>query len=340
MKKIKITILFDTPGPPPENQDYTEDLKVGEDDIEVEYAVAKTLKRRGHEVMLLGFYDQINTITKCLKEQNPQLVFNLCEHFRGQAWLDRSIADLLEILGYPYTGSSATALLLARNKAITKEILTYHRVKVPQFATFHRNRKMIYSKKLIFPLIVKPLSEDASVGIAQASIVNDDKSLRERVTFVHESLNCDAIAEEFIVGREFYVSIIGNQKLRVLPLREMKFGDLPNEENQIATFKAKWDLEYRNRWDIKNTFANNISDELLKKIKRICKRSYRALRLRDYGRIDIRVTPEENIYVLEANPNPYLAKYEDFPEAARKAGMKYHKLLERIINLSMKRYNL
>lgn len=337
MKKEKITVLFDTPGPPPANQDYTEELRDTKD-TEAEYEVARALARSGYEVTLLGFYDKIRTIIECLQRQQPEIVFNMTEHFKGQSWLDRSIADILEIVNVPYTGSSATALLLARDKAITKEILTAHHIKTPRFSAFLRGRYTRYSKKLKFPLIVKPLSEDASIGIAQASIIDNEKALLERISMVHESFKCDAIVEEFIPGRELYVSILGNKRLRVLPIREMKFGKAPDEENRIATYMAKWDDEYRKRWSIQNVFARDISPEISTKIQKICKRAYRALRLRDYGRIDIRMTPQNEIYIIEANPNPYLARGEEFPESAKKAGISYSKLIDRIVQLALKRY--
>ena len=337
MKKEKITVLFDTPGPPPANQDYTEELRDTKD-TEAEYEVARALARSGYEVTLLGFYDKIRTIIECLQRQQPEIVFNMTEHFKGQSWLDRSIADILEIVNVPYTGSSATALLLARDKAITKEILTAHHIKTPRFSAFLRGRYTRYSKKLKFPLIVKPLSEDASIGIAQASIIDNEKALLERISMVHESFKCDAIVEEFIPGRELYVSILGNKRLRVLPIREMKFGKAPDEENRIATYMAKWDDEYRKRWSIQNVFARDISPEISTKIQKICKRAYRALRLRDYGRIDIRMTLQNEIYIIEANPNPYLARGEEFPESAKKAGISYSKLIDRIVQLALKRY--
>ena len=337
MKKEKITVLFDTAGAPPANQDYTEELQETKD-TEAEYQVARALSRRGYQVMLLGFYDKIQTIIEWLNRQQPEIVFNMTEHFKGQSWLDRSIADILEIVNVPYTGSAATALLLARDKAITKEILTAHHIKTPRFAAFLRGRYTRYSKKLKFPLIVKPLSEDASVGIAQASIIDNEKALLERISLVHESFNCDAIVEEFIPGRELYVSILGNKRLRVLPVREMKFGRAPDEENRIATYMAKWDEQYRQRWSIENIFARDISLETFIRLKKICKRAYHALRLRDYGRIDIRMTPENEIYIIEANPNPYLARGEEFPESAKKAGISYTKLMDRIVQLALKRY--
>lgn len=336
MKKFKITVLFDTFEPPPENQDYSSEMR-SKNNTEPEYEVARALIRKGHKVMMLGFFNKIETIIDWLEKQKPKIVFNLTEHFHKQAWLDRSIADILEILKYPYTGSSAVALLIARNKAITKEILTAHRIKVPKFITFPKQRKIRLPKHISFPQIVKPIGEDASIGIAQASIVDEPNALVERINFIHQSLNCGAIVETFIPGRELSVSILGNERLRTLPVREMKFGDIPNSESRIATYKAKWDEEYRDRWKIQNVFANDIPKDILTQINRICKRTYRALRLRDYGRIDIRLTPSGNIYVLEANPNPFLAKYEDFPESAQKAGIKYNDLVDRIIKLALRR---
>lgn len=339
MKKTKITVLFDTAGDPPIDQKYINHTNP-EEMPEVQYQVVHALRRRKNTVTMLGFYDNIQTITEWLEKQKPDIIFNLTEHFNGQAGLDHGVAGLLDLLGYKYTGSETPALLMARNKAITKELLRFHRVKTPAFIVCYKGTKLKCSKKIKFPLIVKPLAQDASIGISQSSIVNDLKSLEERILFVHQSLGCNAIAEEFILGRELYVSILGNRKLRVMPIREMIFEKVSDEEKQIATFKAKWDFNYRDRCGIENVFAKNIPDDILKKIGRVCKRTYRALRINDYGRIDIRLTPEGKIYVLEANPNPYLAKYEDFPESAEKAGFNYSKLIDKIVKLALKRYEL
>lgn len=334
MKKLKVLLLCDCPGPPPVNQDFTDLLK--QEDWKTEAHVVEALKTLEHEVSILGIYDDANPIIQQLKSNPPDVVFNLVELFNNLTRYERNIAALLELVGVPYTGCDVPGLLICKNKGITKTILTYHRIKVPDFVTFLPAKPIHRPKRLQFPIIIKPLREQASYGISQASLVENDKDFVERVKFVHEWFHQDAIAEEYIDGRELYVSILGNERLEVFPIREMIFGEVPEDGPKIATFKAKWDDEYRKRWGIKNTFAINLSEELTESVVHLCKRAYHALQIKGYARLDLRLTSEGSVYIIEANPNPMLAKDEDFAISAQKAAVEYPQLIQRILNLALR----
>lgn len=331
MGKLKILVLFDSAGTPPADQDFREEFK--SKDFGTEKDVITALKKLGHYVRTLGVYDDINIIVEEIKENEPDVVFNLTEQFLGHSHFDRNVVGLLELLEVPYTGSNPAALMLCKNKGITKKILTYHKIKVPNFAIFYRGKKIFKPQKLRFPLFIKPLREEASTGIAKASFVEDDKCFIERVEFIQETLNQDVIAEEYIDGREFYVSILGNKRLQVFPIREIKFGKLEDDSPKIATYKAKWDLKYRKKWGIRNTFATGIPEDTENRIFNICKRAYKVLHIHGYGRIDLRLTKDNEVYILEANPNPHIEDGEDFAKSAEKAGINYPELIQRIVNL-------
>jgi D-alanine-D-alanine ligase len=185
---------------------------------------------------------------------------------------------------------------------------------------------------------VKPLKEDASIGISTSSIVKSDDSLKERVHYVHEKLNQEAIVEEYIEGREFYVGLLGNEKIEALPLIELDFANMPESRGRIYSYKAKWDAKYRKEKGIKSVFPKDLSDEVINRIHLTCKIAYRALSFRDYGRLDIRITHDNEVYILEANPNPYLAKGEDLADAAEKAGISYNDLVEKVLQLAWDRF--
>lgn len=335
MKGLKVLLVFDTPYFTPRRYDFKEEFKdlawMTEDDV------YKALKANGYEVNLLGIYNDISILFEEVKENRPDVIFNMIEVFNQKSQFEKNIAWLLEMLEIPYTGASPVSLLICNHKALTKKILSFHRIKVPNFYTFYRHRRIWHPKRLKMPIIVKPLCEEASRGISLASVVDSGELLVERVKFIHEKMEMDAIAEEYIEGRELYVSILGNKRVKVLPLREMKFGQFSEDEPRIATYKAKWDFDYREKWGIKNVFAGRLPNGLNNKINEICKRAYRALNMRCYARFDIRVTPENNIYIIEANANPCLARYDELVQSAEKAGISYNKLIQKIVNLAFQR---
>lgn len=333
MKKSKVLVLFDSAGTPPADQDFTEEFK--QEDWYTEAAVVETLQYMGHEVRTLGVYDDISILLREVEENRPDVVFNLTEIFLGKAYMDKNIPSLLELLRIPYTGCGPAGLMVCNNKALTKKILSYHRIKVPGFHIFHRGKRVWHPKKLKLPCIVKPLQEEASTGIAQASYVENENELRDRVRFVHERFNMPAIVEEYIDGRELYAGVLGNKKLQTFPVREMKFAEVPDDEPKVATYKAKWDRGYRERWGIKNEFAGRLPDGVPEKIVKVCKRAYRALAIDSYARFDLRLTPEGEVFIIEANANPELARGDEFAEAAEKAGVTYDKLLRKILKIAL-----
>jgi len=333
---VKIAVAFDALHPEWGDAEYKRELADTKIE-EAEYDVARALLANGHDVLMVGIGNELGPLIERLAEFGPKVVFNGCEAFRGNARHEYAIAAVLEMHGYAHTGSPPTALLVARNKSLTKKVLAYHGIRVPAFAEFHPGEELVRPSELRFPLIVKPLLEDASVGIAQASVVENDDSLAERVRFIHEKFTQAAIVEELVEGRELYAGLIGNDKVEVLPLVELTFGEPETSEHRIATYKAKWDEEYRKRKKIRNVFAKGLPDELTTKISDICTTAFHALWLQDYGRVDLRLAHDDEVYVLEVNPNPFLAVENEMADAAEKAGLKYNEFIQRIVDEAVAR---
>jgi D-alanine-D-alanine ligase len=329
-----VLVLFDTDGEPPASQDYKKEVESSD---EAEYDVARALIQQGHQVRLFGFRDDLDQLTKGLRAEPTDVIFNLCERYRDQSALDYTVAALLEMLDLPYTGASSEGLMLARDKALTKKVLAYEGIRIPHFMVCRHRAAVQRPSDLRFPLIVKPLDEDASVGIAQASVVRDDDALKERVAFIHEKFDTDAIVEEFIAGRELYIGVMGNDPPVPLPPIEMVFGNDSTVESRIATYKAKWSVKYRTSRGIQNEIAKNLSAEVRQRLAEVAVRAYEAAGLRDYGRIDVRLAHDDAIYVVEANPNPYLADGEDLAWAAEEGGNKYPDFIEKIAEMALTR---
>ena len=302
-----------------------------------EYGVVSTLRNLGHEVRPLGVQDELNPIRVAAEEWKPDVVFNLLEDFYSLSDFDSHVVSYLELLKLPYTGCNPRGLVLARSKAITKKIATYHRVRVPAFFVAARGRRPRRPASLRFPLFVKSASEEASLGIAQASLVDSDEKLAERVRFVHESVGTDAIVEQYIEGRERYVAAIGNERVRTLPVWELDFGKLAETGEPIATERVKHSLEYQKKHGIDAKRAENLEPLLVGALERTTRRVYRMLELDGYARVDYRLTPAGEIYLLEANPNPEIAETEEFASAALAAGIPYPQLLKRIVSLALAR---
>jgi D-alanine-D-alanine ligase len=260
----------------------------------------------------------------------------LLEAFNDVTIFDQNVVSHLELLKLPYTGCNPRGLLLARDKSLSKKLLAYHRIEVPAFEVFRIGRPIRRAKRLQFPLIVKSLTQEASIGISQASVVDSDEKLKERVTFIHESIGTAAIVEQYIEGRELYVGIIGNQALQALPVWELYFTNMPDGAKRIATDRVKWSVKYQKKYGIDSGPARELPDEQLAKIQHVCKRAYRALELSGYARVDLRLDADGRPWIIEANPNPQIAKGEDFAASAEKVGLPYETVLQRIINLGLR----
>jgi D-alanine-D-alanine ligase len=301
-----------------------------------EYDVISTLRAMGHEVQALGVHDDLGEIRRLATEWKPHIAFNLLEGFDDITIFDQNVVSHLELLKLSYTGCNPRGLLLARDKSLSKKLLSYHRIAVPEFEVFRIGRPIRRSKRLPFPLIVKSLTQEASIGISQASVVDSDEKLKERVTFIHESIGTAAIVEQYIEGRELYVGILGNQALQALPVWELFFTNMPADARRIATDRVKWSVKYQKKYGIESGPARDLPDAVSDRLQHVCKRAFRALELSGFARIDMRLDGAGNVWVLEANPNPQIAKGEDFAASAEKVGLGYETVLQRIINLGLR----
>ena len=333
MKRLRVIVLTHEDLVPP-------DSKAGLSEKEIqpwktEYAVADTLRKMSHEVQVLGVSDDLQPIRRMVEGWQAQIVFNLLMEFQNVGAYQAHVASYLELLGVPFTGCNPLGILLSRDKALCKKILRYHRIPSARFGVFPVGRKVRVRRDLRYPLIVKSVDEEASVGISQKSVVNDEQRLRERVEFIHRQVGSDAIAEEYIEGRELTVSVLGNERLSVFPVWELFFRNLPEGSLPIATARAKWDLAYQQRVGIDTGPAKNLAPAAEARIGRIARRVYRMLGLSGYARLDLRLSPDGRVFVIEANATPDIADDEDFALSAEKAGFSYARLLQRILNLGL-----
>lgn len=332
MRRLRVLALVHDHLVPPDD---TAGIDVREAEWKMEYDVIETLRERGHEVRVLGIHDDLTGIRESAEAFRPHVVFNLLEAFAGVTTFDQNVVSYLELLRLQYTGCNPRGLVLARDKALSKTVLAYHRIPVPDFTVVRRGRRAVLSKRLRFPLIVKSLFFEASVGISQASVVENEEQLARRVQFVHDSLGTAAIVERFIEGRELYVGVLGNARLEILPIWEMSFAKMSDNRWWIATERVKWSTKYQKTHGI-STDAADLDPALADRIRNIARRTYRALDLNGYARIDLRLTDKGRVAVLEANPNPNLAYGEDFAESAEKVGASYERLLEKIMALGLR----
>ena len=334
MRRLRALVVAHTSLVPPASLEGYTDKQI--DEWRTEYDVISTLRAAGHEVQVLGVLDSLTELRSALMEWQPQVVFNLLEEFNGIVTYDQHVVAFLELMRAPYTGCNPRGLLLSRDKVLCKQLLAFHRIPTPQFAVFRRSQRFAVPRRLRPPLFVKSATEDASLGIAQASVVEDAARLQERIEFVHEQVKSDALVEEYIEGRELYVGMLGNERLTRLPVWEMVFGSMPESMASIATRKVKWDKRYQAKYGITTHAAQDLPPPVLAALDRLSRRIYRALGMSGYARMDFRVTPEGQVYVLEANANPNLEAAEDFAESARASGIRYPQLLERLVDLGLK----
>jgi D-alanine-D-alanine ligase len=333
MSKLRVLALVHRHLVPPETIDEGTDITAAP--WRTEYDVVSTLTGMGHEVKVLPVHDDLGDIRRASEEWKPHIAFNLLEGFDDIVIFDQNVVSHLELLKLPYTGCNPRGLVLARDKSLSKKLLAYHRIPVPEFEVVRMGRPVRRPKRLAFPLIVKSLTQEASIGISQASVVDSDDKLKERVAFIHESIGTAAIVEQYVEGRELYVGILGNQALQSLPVWELLFTNMPEGSRRIATDRVKWSVKYQKKYGIDSGPAT-LEAGVAEKIQHVCKRAFRALELSGYARIDLRLEESGRVWVLEANPNPQIAKGEDFAASAAVTGLSYETVLQRIINLGMR----
>ena len=336
MRKLRILVLAHPDLVPP---DVISALSPRESfDIKTEYDVISTLRKIGHDVHVLGVQWELRPVREAVDVLKPDIVFNLMEEFHGETVYDHNVVSFLELMKVPYTGCNPRGLMLSRGKALSKKILHYHRIRTPEFAVFPIGRKVRRPKRLEYPVIVKSLIEHSSLGISRASVVDSDEALAERVRMVHERIGTDAIAEQFISGREMYVSVLGNDRLVAFTPWELVAEKAEPGEPLIATAKAKHDIDYQTKKGIVIQAAQQLHPEVEASLLHDSKRIYRILELSGYARVDFRIDAEGKHYFLEANPNPDIAEHEEFASSAAFDGLPYPKLLERIIRLGLRQH--
>ncbi|MBN2036881.1 MAG: ATP-grasp domain-containing protein [Chitinispirillaceae bacterium] len=331
-KRLAVTVMVDSPCIPQEDPEFK---KRGPNDS-TEYNVIRAIRWLGHEVSILGIGNDVAAIVAALTEQKPDVVFNLTEQFGDDRQKDSNIAALLDLMAVPFTGSGALGLSLCRSKALCKQLLATHRLRVPGYAVFPPGAAALVPRSLKYPLVVKPVYEDGSDGISNASLVHSENELHERAAMVHERFGQPAIAEEYIDGRELYVSVLGNGRLTVLPPRELIFGNVTNGGPVLATYRLKWDKAYQEKWNIKFGFCD-LDPSVGQQVARVCRKAYNVLQIHDYGRMDLRLTNDNLVYIIEANPNPNIGRDDEFAQSAAKAGIGYAALISRIMRLALHR---
>jgi D-alanine-D-alanine ligase len=330
--RTRVLVLLDKRLVPP-------DLMTGnEADVEewrMEYDVVSTLKQSGHDVTVLGVSDDLSVIRSAVETIKPHIAVNLLEDFAGSCTMAQNVVAYLELLKVQYTGCNPRGLMIAFDKALSKKILAYHRIPVPQLTMFPKNRRFRRGMKLVYPLLVKSSCYEGSVGISQASVVHDEEHLEERVGFIHRTLSTHAIAEQYIEGRELYVGVMGNARLDTMPPWELLIKNLPEGAHNIATSKIKWDLRFREKAGVVTQAAEDLTPEQRRDIERVSKRIYRLLDLSGYARLDFRMRGDGKLFLIEANPNPNIRIDEDFALSAKHRGLGYQELWERILRLGM-----
>ena len=333
MKRLRILVLMHEDLLPP---DPLNGQDVAGAEWKTEYDVVSTLRKLGHDVKPLGVKSDLGVLRSAVEDWKPHIAFNLLEEFDGVAVYDQNVVSYLELLHMPYTGCNPRGLMLARDKVLSKKLFSFHRIPFPDFMVVPQGRTIKRPAWLSFPLIVKSVTEEGSHGISQASIVQDDDKLKERVEFIHTHVGTGALVERYIEGREFYVGVMGNGHVHVLPVWELMMDRLPEDARRIATERVKWNRTYQAKYGIRSEEARNLPEGKAEKIQHLAKRVYRALGLSGYARIDVRMDAAGGVYVLEANPNPQIAHDEDFSDSAEKDGYPYTDLLQELLNIGLR----
>jgi D-alanine-D-alanine ligase len=343
-ENYKVVILYDSweeeepePEPEPEKATSRKRRRRKKKEKPDREEIFQALTKLGYEPTYMVLDGRTQSLA-AVGRTNGDLIFNLTESYAGDDTKDMNIAAYLDLLGCEYTGAGPHALYLAQDKALAKKIFAFHGIRTPYFATSYRG-KLDHSHDISFPLIVKPTSEDGSIGIDASSVVGSVKELMEKIHYIHEEFDAPALIEEYIEGREIYAAILGNENPEALPMVELDLSKLPEGTPRIAGKDVKWDTETEAYKVTKSAPVENLDEETIKRLSDTAIAAYQALKLRDYGRIDMRLTEKGDVYVIEANPNPWLSTGAEFVMAARKAGRTYAQLIGEIVDLAKARYS-
>jgi D-alanine-D-alanine ligase len=339
-KKLKVAVLYESWGeeehePPPEpvKKKRRTGKKRKKREKHDREEIFEALQELGHEpsyYLLDGDERSLTALSRC----DADLFFNIVESYSGDDTKEMHVAAYLDLLGRVYTGAGPQALYLAQDKGLAKKLFAFHGIRTPYFATCYRGH-LDHCHDVSFPLIVKPLSEDGSIGIDQNSVVKSVKELMERIHYVQEEFDSPALIEEYIEGREIYAGILGNQHPEVLPLIELDLSRLPAGVPRVAGTEVKWEKDSEAYKVTKSSPVEDLDEKTTELLGSTALAAYRALRLRDYGRIDLRLTEKGEVYVLEANPNPWLSSNSEFFMSAKKSGRSYAEMIEEILELAL-----
>jgi D-alanine-D-alanine ligase len=336
--KLKITVLYESWGeeeeaaPEPEKKKRGANKRRKKREKHDREEIFEALEKLGHEptYMLLDGEDKS---LLGLARQETDLFFNLVESYAGDDTMEMHVAAFLDLLGRPYTGAGPQGLYLAQDKGLAKKLFHFHGIRTPYFATCYQGR-LDHSQDISFPLIVKPASEDGSLGIDKDSVVGSVKELMERIHYVQEEFHLPALIEEYIEGREIYAGILGNQNPEALPLVELDLSRLPEGMPKVAGMEVKWEKDSEAYKVTKSAPVEDMDEKTTELLSKTALTAYRILKLRDYGRIDMRLTEKGEVYVIEANPNPWLSSTSEFFMAAKKSGRSYAETIAEIVQLA------
>ncbi len=335
---MKVLVLFDVDRKVDPEESFTLKALRQEEQKPTEADVISCLRGLGHEVDQLAVYDNVRDIIDKIAGFAPDVVFNLCETFHWDRAHEPNIPALLDLMKVRYTGAGPEALLLCKDKALAKKLLSFHRIRVAGFVVSSKAHPLRRLRRFRFPAFVKPVSEESSNGISKASFAKTEAEALERATFVHEKVGSDALIEEYIEGRELTIGVLGNPRLLTLPPRETFFGKAEDDTDapRFTTLRAKWDDSYRKKWGIKNGPPAPLSEGALDQLQRTARLAYRILKIRGLVRLDCRLTEQGEVIVIEVNPNPSLARTDDFAMSAKEAGLDYETLIQRILDNALR----
>lgn len=330
---MKVAVCFNRV--PPKSSSGEDHDRISEAGAEVEAeAVAAALGQLGHQACLTPLGHDVQAFLKELLGVRPEVVFNLCEGFWGESRKELHVAALLDLLGIPFTGSGPLALGLTQDKARSKDLLTQHQLPTPRFALVRPGEHYPRTQKLAYPLIVKPRFEDASLGISNESVVENERELRKRISYVHQTYRQGALIEEFILGREFNIALLGNVPREVLPPSEIEFH--PDLARPIVSYEGKWLEESLGYQCTKPVCPAKISTRELMLLRDVALRAGKLFDCRDYARVDVRL--KEGVpYILEVNANPDIAPESGLARSAAAAKIPYPELIQRIIDMALQR---
>ena len=331
---MKVLVLFDVARAVDPEEGITIRALRGEEGKPMEADVISCLRALGHEVDRLAVYDDVRTMFDRIQSFAPDVVFNMVETFYLDRANEPNIPGLLDLMKVRYTGAGPEALLLCKDKALAKKLLAFHGVRVAGFKVSSVKRPLRRLSRFRFPAFVKPLGEEGSNGISLASYARDEAEALERASFIHKTFECDALIEEYVVGRELTVGVLGNPRPLALPPRETFFGKADEEESapRFATQRSKWDDAYRRKWKIRNGEPDPLPAGVPERLAKTARMAYRILKVRGLCRLDVRLTEDGQITVIEVNPNPSLVRTDDFALAAAATGLDYEHLIQRLLD--------